>query len=230
LKTLVQERLAEVLETVKTASNGRENVKLIAVSKTKPVEMIIEAHQAGQILFGENKVQEARDKKPVCPENIEWHLIGPLQKNKAKYCPNIFTTIHTLHRLDVAELLQKKCEETNSQLNVLIQMNLSGEESKSGLQSETELFTFAEQVLEFPRLKLTGLMTISSPQFNEAQTRNVYSQLRELNEKASHQFGIQNQMNELSMGMSNDFEWAIQEGATLVRVGSSIFGSRNYPK
>lgn len=222
----IEENLAQIIENIRSASGNRDNVKLIAVSKTKPVELILRAFNAGQRSFGENRVQEARDKSPQLPESIDWHLIGPLQKNKAKYCPTIFSTIHTLHNLEVAQLLSKKCQEKDCFLNVLIQMNLSGEASKSGLRTHEELKQLADQLVELPRIKLTGLMTIGDPNQNDAGNQKIFANLHELLISEATRLNIKDQMVELSAGMTSDYRLALKEGATLIRVGSAIFGER----
>lgn len=222
----IEENLARILESIRQASDNRKNVKLIAVSKTKPVDLILRAFEAGQSAFGENRVQEARDKSPQLPETLDWHLIGPLQKNKAKYCPGIFSTIHTLHNLEVAQLLSKKCQEKDSHLNVLIQMNLSGEETKSGLRTHDELKQLADQIIELPNIKLTGLMTIGDPGLNDLGNQKIFAHLRELLISESMRLDIKDQMVELSAGMTSDYRLALKEGATLIRVGSAIFGER----
>jgi len=222
----IEERLAEILYNIKKVSGNRKNVKLIAVSKTKPVEMIMEAFQAGQIRFGENKVQEARDKSAQMPTEIDWHLIGPLQKNKAKYCPPIFSTIHTIHREDVAMALNKKCQELNKPLNILIQMNLTGEETKSGVSSIDDLRVLEDQIMELEYLKITGLMTIGDPAASEKENQRVFADLYSINQQEAERLGLTHQMVELSTGMSSDYELALKEGATYVRIGSAIFGSR----
>ncbi|MCG8336309.1 MAG: YggS family pyridoxal phosphate-dependent enzyme [Proteobacteria bacterium] len=222
----IKSRLEEVLGRIKDASGNRDNVKLIAVSKTKPVEMILEAFQAGQVRFGENRVQEARDKSPQLPSELDWHLIGPLQKNKAKYCPAIFSTIHTVHRVDVAEELNKRSLAADKTLDVLIQMNLTDEDTKSGIETVDELRQLEDYILGCSNLRLTGLMTMGDPWASESENREVFAKLREINEKEAQRLGLQNQMVELSTGMSDDFELALKEGATYVRIGSAIFGSR----
>ena len=222
----IKSRLEEVLGRIKDASGNRDNVKLIAVSKTKPVEMILEAFQAGQVRFGENRVQEARDKSPQLPAELDWHLIGPLQKNKAKYCPAIFSTIHTVHRVDVAEELNKRSLAADKTLDVLIQMNLTDEDTKSGIETVDELRQLEDYILGCSNLRLTGLMTMGDPWASESENREVFARLREINEKEAQRLGLQNQMVELSTGMSDDFELALKEGATYVRIGSAIFGSR----
>ena len=225
----IEENLAHIIESIRLASNHRKDVKLIAVSKTKPVELILRAFNAGQRSFGENRVQEARDKSPQLPETTDWHLIGPLQKNKAKYCPGIFSTIHTLHNLEVAQLLSKKCQEKDAYLNVLIQMNLSGETTKSGLRTHDELKQLADQIIELPNIKLTGLMTIGDPGLDDLGNQKIFARLRELLISESSRLDIKDQMVELSAGMTSDYQLALKEGATLIRVGSAIFGERFKP-
>ncbi|MCP4296763.1 MAG: YggS family pyridoxal phosphate-dependent enzyme, partial [Proteobacteria bacterium] len=222
--------LAHVLEQIDIAANGRENIKLIAVSKTKPLELLLEAFAAGQKRFGENRVQEARDKRAQLPREADLHLIGPLQKNKAKYCPDIFSTIHTLHREDVAAALNKKCQELGKPLDVLFQMNLTGEATKSGLTSVEELQYLADYVQSCPSLKIKGLMTIGDPDASDRDNQAMFAQLWEINHKEAIRLGLQSQMVEISSGMSSDYELALKEGATYVRVGTAIFGQRDYQK
>jgi PLP dependent protein len=224
--TGIRERLAEVLQRIRDAAGNRDNVKLIAVSKTKPAALVLEAFQAGQIRFGENRVQEARDKAPLLPPEIDWHLIGPLQRNKAKYCPGLFSTIHTLHRADVATALDDRCRSQNRRLDVLIQMNLTGEDTKSGITTIDELRYLEDHLLTLRHLRLTGLMTIGDPDADEAANRKLFARLYEINRKEAIRLGLERQMVELSTGMSDDFESALREGATYVRIGSAIFGAR----
>ncbi len=224
----IKDNLEEILYRIKKASNNRDNVKLLAVSKTKPVEMILEAFNAGQRRFGENKVQEARDKAPQLPSEMDWHLIGPLQKNKAKYCPTVFSTIHTIHRSDVAEELNKRCKAADKTLDILIQMNLTDEDTKSGVTDTDELHQLEDYILTCENLRLTGLMTMGDPWASKSETQEVFRKLYEIIQRESQRLGLQNQMVELSTGMSDDFELALQEGATYVRIGSAIFGSRYY--
>lgn len=224
----IKERLEEVLDRIKEASGGRNNVKLIAVSKTKPVEMILDAFNAGQVTFGENRVQEARDKAPQLPTEIDWHLIGPLQKNKAKYCPAIFSTIHTIHRSDIAIELNNRCQAADRFLDILIQMNLTEEDTKSGVTTIDDLRRLEDEILNCDRLRLTGLMTMGDPWASDTENQQVFARLREINQDEARRLGLQDQMVELSTGMSGDFEMALKEGATYVRIGSAIFGSRHY--
>ena len=222
----IEENLTRILEKIKIASGNRSNVKLIAVSKTKPVELILRAFQAGQLTFGENRVQEARDKSRQLPSEIDWHLIGPLQKNKAKYCPSIFSTIHTIHNTDVADVLNQKCLAANRVMTILVQMNLTGEDTKSGVTNLDDLKRLNDHLLTLPGLKLTGLMTIGDPDASNAANQKVFARLHEILIHESSRLGLQTQMTELSVGMSDDYEIALQEGATFIRIGSAIFGER----
>ncbi|MDT8445453.1 MAG: YggS family pyridoxal phosphate-dependent enzyme [bacterium] len=221
----IPERLLETLQQIEQAAQGRP-VTLVAVSKTHPIEALLQAYQAGQRIFGENKVQEARDKAPLLPEDAELHLIGPLQSNKAKYCPDLFSWVHSLDRLEVAEKLSQKCAEKGQNLKVLVQVNLSGEASKFGLGRADELLPFCEAILKLPHLELKGLMTIGHPGFDEAGNRRLFAQLRELRQSTASKLGLSSQMDQLSMGMSHDWQAALEEGATMLRIGSAIFGAR----
>ncbi len=223
----IEERLAEVKQKIKEASGNRQNVKLIAVSKTKPVAMISQAFQVGQFRFGENRVQEARDKCQQLPSEIEWHLIGPLQKNKVKYCPSTFSVIHTIHRADIAVALNEKYRSMDKKLEVLIQMNLTGEKTKSGVATVDQLEYLEDKILECDNLLLKGLMTMGDPAASDLENQRNFARLYEINQKEANRLGLQNQMIELSTGMSADYELALREGATYIRIGSAIFGERH---
>lgn len=188
--------------------------------------MILEAFQAGQVRFGENRVQEARDKQPLLPSEIDLHLIGPLQKNKAKYCPAIFSTIHTIHRFDVAEALNEKCRNLDKTLDILIQMNLTAEDSKSGITAIDELRELEDRIMSLEYLRLTGLMTMGDFYASDSKNQKLFARLYEINQQEAVRLGLKDQMVEISSGMSGDFELALKEGATYVRIGSAIFGSR----
>ena len=231
----VKDNLAIVQEQIKQAAiqSGRvpEEIRLIAVSKTKSVELIKDALDAKQFAFGENRIQEALGKIDVFSDNpqVEWHLIGHLQKNKVKFCPGKFQWIHSLDSVELAEKLAARCASTNKNINVLIQVNLSGEESKSGLQEWGAILQVAGTIVSGQGLKLRGLMTIPEPNIGEIKTRKIYEQIRKWREKLQSELDSP-EISELSMGMSADYQWAIQEGATMIRVGTAIFGERNYPQ
>jgi len=218
--------LEAVQNRIQQACDHRPGITLISVSKTKPIQDLMEAYQAGVRIFGENRVQEARDKRPQLPDDAEIHLIGPLQKNKAKYCPGLFTWIHSIHRLDVALELEKRCAQKGSQIQILIQMNLSGEESKSGLTGQAELQELSDQLIELPHLKLRGLMTMGDPNLSPEENRPLFRGLKELLLQEQARL-MDDDFDQLSMGMSGDFEAALKEGATMIRVGSAIFGRRS---
>ena len=228
------ENLAHIQERLHQAATqaGRDpqSVRLIAVSKTKPVSQLQEAIEAGQLVFGENRVQEALEKQDTLNRSdLEWHLIGHLQKNKAKFCPGNFAWVHSVDSLELAQRLEKHCAAADASLKILLQLNTSAEESKSGMSGWDEVRSLAEQVFQnCPHLQLKGLMTIPAPDAGEGPTRQAFAQLRTWNERLQSELGLP-ELNELSMGMTSDFEWAILEGATLVRIGSALFGARAYP-
>ena len=203
------------------AGRARDEVKLIAVSKRKPFEAVLEAADAGQILFGENRVQEAQTKIPMCPPNLHWHLIGHLQSNKAKLAASgLFRMIHAV---DSKKLLRLLDEHATVPLPVLIQVNVSGEGSKSGCAPE-EAAALVEAANSCSQVEVHGLMTIPPFTPDPEKARAHFSNLRKLRDELQESTGTP--LPELSMGMSNDFEIAIEEGATLVRVGTDIFGER----
>ncbi len=226
-KNYLRENLAEVQQKIEIAARkaGRnpEDVKLIAVSKTHPVEILNEAITAGAKIFGENRVQEAEEKIYLIKnENIEWHLIGHLQKNKARKAVQLFDLIHTLDSVELAERLERICqEEERNELKVLIQVDLAKEAAKNGIE-EKDLPQLIDFLNSCDCLKLSGLMIIP-PYFEDAElVRPYFKKLREIRDELVPD-------GELSMGMSHDFEIAVEEGATLVRVGTAIFGTReNY--
>jgi hypothetical protein len=228
----VKDNLALVQQQITQAAiqSGRtpEEIQLIAVSKTKPVELIKEALAAKQTAFGENRIQEALGKIDVLrnsPE-VEWHLIGHLQKNKVKFCPGNFQWIHSVESVELANKLEARCALTNKNINVLIQVNLSREKSKSGLQEWDDILRVAESISAGQWLKFRGLMTIPAPNFGELKTRKIYEQIRKWRDKLRHELDSA-EITELSMGMTADYHWAIQEGATMIRVGTAIFGPRD---
>jgi hypothetical protein len=222
----IKENLLKVMDRIEKAAlrSGRDpnEVKLVAVSKTVGPARIKEAIEAGVSILGENYVQEARQKIEEIGKPVAWHFIGHLQTNKAKYAVRLFDMIHSLDSIELAEELDRRAERTESPIRVLIEVNLSGEESKFGTE-EAEVVRLAEKVLQLKRLSLEGLMTMP-PYFDDPEmSRPYYTGLRELKERL-----VKGDipLHELSMGMSNDFEVAVEEGATYVRVGTAIFGPR----
>ncbi len=229
------ERLGNVREKILSAAEkvGRDasGIKLVAVSKTHPVEVLREAIEAGVENLGENKVQEAVDKiEEIGRKKTQWHLIGHLQKNKARKAVQNFDVIHTLDSLKLAKRLERIClEEERSELSVLAQIDLADEDSKFGIK-EKDLFELSEFLKDCKCLKFNGLMIIPPYFENAGKVRPYFAKLREIRDKLNSQNVFANGFGELSMGMSHDFEIAIEEGATLVRVGTAIFGRRDYGK
>jgi hypothetical protein len=219
---LVQERIAKA-----AASAGRDSreVRLVAVSKLHPATEVTQALAAGQVIFGENYVQEAQDKIAAVGPGPRWHFIGHLQGNKARLAAELFHMVQTVHSLKLAKTLDRHCRELGRRLPVLVQVNLGGEDQKSGCQPQ-EASAMAAAVAALPGLELKGLMTMP-PFFDDPeQARPIFASLRRLAQTLAPDLPP-GSMDELSMGMSGDFEAAIYEGSTLVRVGTAIFGSRN---
>jgi PLP dependent protein len=230
--TNVQANLRLVLESIDQAARkaGRpgSSVRLVAVSKTVGVEFIRQAVLGGATALGENKVQEASSKRPLLSElPAEWHLIGALQKNKANRAAEVFDWIESLDDLELASKLDRACERLNKRMPVLIQVNVGREASKSGIAGE-EAAEFAGQVSAFTHLQVRGLMAIPPYSEDPEASRPYFIQLREMAQRIESQKLAGVSMNELSMGMSHDFVVAVEEGATLVRVGTAIFGPRDY--
>nr|WP_311462942.1 YggS family pyridoxal phosphate-dependent enzyme [uncultured Aggregatibacter sp.] len=204
-------------------------VKLLAVSKTKPIEDILTAYEAGQMAFGENYVQEGVEKIQFCQQQqieLEWHFIGPLQSNKTRLVAEYFDWMQTLERAKIADRLNEQRPPHKAPLNVLIQVNISNEASKSGVQPD-DILPLAKHVENLPHLRLRGLMAIPEPTDDVAQQEQTFRQMRTLFE------GLQQalphaQIDTLSMGMTDDMQAAIQCGSTMVRVGTAIFGKRVY--
>ena len=217
----------QLIQAVTEAGRSPEEIQLIAVSKTKPAGMIKEAILANHNSFGENMVQEAISKMSALKtiDNIEWHMIGHLQKNKVKYCPGNFRWIHSIDSIELAKKLEERCALKQQNINVLIQVNLSQEKSKFGVQQLVELLQLAETLHAGHWIKLRGLMTIPEPDLGEASTRKIFEKLRMWRDKLKKELCAP-EINELSMGMTADFQWAIQEGATMIRLGTAIFGQR----
>ncbi len=227
---MVKENLTITNERIKAAcaraSRNPESVTLIAVSKTKPVRLIEEAYEFGIREFGENKAQELKEKYDMLPKNISWHFIGHLQTNKIKYVVNRACLIHSVDSLHLAEEIELYCEKKGLDADILIEVNVAEEETKSGIKSEN-----AEELIiniaKLPHIHIKGLMTIAPFVENAENNRMIFRALKDL----SVDIGSKNidnvSMNILSMGMTNDYEVAIEEGATHVRVGTAIFGERN---
>lgn len=209
-----------------------ENVKLIAVSKTMPVEMIQEAYDEGQRVFGENKPQELRDKYEVMAKDIQWHLIGHLQTNKVKYIAPFVHLIHSVDSIKLLNEINKEAIKNNRIINCLLQIDIAHEDTKFGLlEEEAKDLLLSDEYKSMNNIKICGVMGIGSITDDENQTRKEFKNLKEIFTHLKDEF-FKNDISfcEISMGMSSDFWIAIEEGTTMVRVGSSIFGARNYLK
>lgn len=218
--------LAQIHQQIQqiSAQYHRSNVRLLAVSKTKPVQAIEEAIAAGQTAFGENYVQEAVEKIEYFANrnDLEWHFIGPLQSNKTKLVATHFDWIQTVDRLKIAERLNEQRLQEKAPLNVLIQINISDEESKSGIEPD-EMMPLAKAISQLPNLKLRGLMAIPKPETEVEKQKIALCKMQQLFHRLQAEFdGIDT----LSMGMSDDMAAAIECGSTMVRIGTAIFGER----
>lgn len=216
-----------VLEACARANRNRSEVTLIAVSKTKPIPMLEEIYNCGIRDFGENKVQELTEKESIMAKDINWHMIGHLQKNKVKYIANTVTCIHSVDSMGLLEVIEKEGRKNNRIIDVLLEVNVAEEETKFGLKLE-EVHGILEQISSLSFIKVVGLMTIAPYVADPEENRTYFKQLRNLFVDIRGKNYDNVVMSEISMGMSNDFEVAIEEGATMVRVGTGIFGERNY--
>lgn len=200
-----------------------DEVSIIAVSKTYGPERIAEAAAAGITVFGENRVQEARQKIPLCAGNLEWHMIGHLQRNKARQAVDLFETIHSIDSLQLLETVDSICAEKGKTMPVNLEVNVSGERSKYGMAPE-DVREVLVRSLELMSVEVIGLMTIPPFAEDPGKSRPFFRELRELRNRMRADTGVP--LDELSMGMSNDFEIAVEEGATCIRIGSLLFGQR----
>ena len=219
--------LNKVSEACKRAGRDENEVTLIAVSKTKPVEMLREVYDCGCRDFGENKVQEIMDKYEQLPSDIRWHMIGHLQTNKVKYIVDKVYMIHSVDSIKLAKEISKEALKKNVTVKVLLEVNVAKEESKFGLMSE-QVLEFYKEVVDLPGLKVCGLMTIAPYVENPEENRQYFVDLKQLMVDMIAEKTDNISVGELSMGMTGDYEVAIEEGATFVRVGTGIFGERNY--
>lgn len=229
--SVLKDNYTEVLNRVKKActkaERNPEDVTLIAVSKTKPVEMLQEVYDCGCRDFGENKVQEIMDKYEKLPSDIRWHMIGHLQTNKVKYIVDKVYMIHSVDSIKLAKEISKEALKKNVTVKVLLEVNVAKEETKFGLLTE-EVFDFYNEVVDLPGLKVCGLMTIAPYVENSEENRQYFVNLKQLMVDIAAENTDNISVGELSMGMTGDYEVAIEEGATFVRVGTGIFGERNY--
>ena len=228
---MVAENLEQVRKNIelacKKAGRDPKEVTLISVSKTKPVSMLQEAYDAGSRDFGENKVQEIMDKVPQLPADIRWHMIGHLQRNKVKYIVDKVALIHSVDSLRLAETIEHEAAKRNVIVPILIEVNVAEEESKFGLKTE-EVLSLVESVAALPHIHIQGLMTIAPYVEDPEENRGIFRQLKKLSVDIADKNINNVNMSVLSMGMTGDYQVAVQEGATMVRVGTGIFGERNY--
>ena len=227
LETQLKEVEAKIQAACDRAGRKREEVTLIAVSKTKPIEMLQEAYDLGVRVFGENKVQEITAKYDALPDDIHWHMIGHLQTNKVKYIIDKAELIHSVDSLKLAETIEKEAAKHDLIADILVEVNVAEEESKFGMKME-EVIPFVEKVSAFPHVRVRGLMTIAPFVEDPEENRSIFADLHKLYIDIKKKNHDNDTVSVLSMGMTNDYEVAIEEGATMVRVGTGIFGARNY--
>ena len=228
---MIQENIKLVEENIKKACEkvGRDvnEVTLIAVSKTKPYTAIEEALPTGVKDYGENKVQELCDKYEILPKDIKWHMIGQLQRNKVKYLVGKASLIHSVDSIRLAEQIEKEYAKADEIANILIEVNMAQEESKFGITSE-ETEQLVREIAKFPHIRIKGLMTIAPYTDNPESNRVYFRNMKKLSVDIENKNIDNVSMSVLSMGMTGDYQVAVEEGATLVRVGTGIFGERNY--
>lgn len=222
---MLKDNLNHVIENIHKSC--KNEVTLIAVSKTKPAEMIQELYDAGCRNFGENKVQELIDKYEILPKDICWHMIGHLQRNKVKYIVDKVSLIHSVDSLRLAQTIEKEAEKKNCVVDILIEINMAREESKYGIYPE-ELEALLREISHLSHIRVKGLMTVAPNVKNPEENRKIFTEMKKLSVDIAKKNIDNIIMNILSMGMSNDYNIAVEEGANMVRVGTSIFGARNY--
>lgn len=228
---MLEKNLLEVEKRVQAACDRagrkREEVTLIAVSKTHPASMVQEVYDLGIRTFGENKVQELCEKEAILPKDIRWHMIGHLQRNKVKQVVGKACLIHSVDSLRLAETIEAEAAKKDLTVDILLEVNMAGEESKFGLTPE-EVPDLVDKVAAFPHLHIKGLMTIAPNVENPEENRVHFANLRKLSVDIAAKKVNNVNVSILSMGMTNDYEVAIEEGATMIRVGTGIFGKRDY--
>lgn len=227
LKHNFDEVEARIQAACERTGRKREDVTLIAVSKTKPVSMLQEAYDLGNRIFGENKVQEIVDKYDALPADISWHMIGHLQRNKVKYIIDKVTLIHSVDSLRLAETIEKEAAKKGITADILIEVNAAKEDTKFGVMPE-DAAKLVSKVSTLPHIRIKGLMTIAPFVENPEENRKYFQRLRNLAVDIGENKSDNVTMSVLSMGMTNDYEIAIEEGATMIRVGTGLFGARSY--
>jgi len=228
---MIKDNYIDVLNTVRkcerAAQRDENTVTLIAVSKTKPIELLKEAYDAGARDFGENKVQEILDKYDKMPSDVRWHMIGHLQTNKVKYIIDKVSIIHSVDSVKLATTISKEAVKHNLTMPILIEVNVADEDSKFGVKV-SDVLSFYDEIKDYPGLCVKGLMTVAPFTDNPEDNQVYFDMLRQLSVDISCKNVDNRYVSELSMGMSGDYEVAIKSGATFVRVGTGIFGERNY--
>lgn len=228
---MIKENLVQVYDNIeKACENAGRNpmeVKLIAVSKTKPVEMLLEAYEWGCREFGENKVQELAEKFERMPKDVKWHMIGHLQRNKVKYVVGKAALIHSVDSLKLAEEISREAMKKQVEVSILIEVNIAGEESKFGVRPQMAE-NLVREIAVLPGVHIQGLMAVAPYVENPEENRQYFALLKQLSVDISLKNIDNVNMNVLSMGMTGDYEVAVEEGATYVRVGTGIFGERHY--
>ena len=228
---MLKDNFEEVEKKIQAACDRsgrrREDITLIAVSKTKPVDMLKEAYDFGTRIFGENKVQEITEKYDALPRDISWHMIGHLQRNKVKYIIDKVAMIHSVDSLRLAQTIEQEAAKKDLVMPILLEVNVAEEESKFGLATN-EVLPLLEKISIFSHIKVMGLMTIAPFVKNPEENREVFRTLKKLSVDINAKNINNVNMSVLSMGMTGDYQVAVQEGSTMVRVGTGIFGERNY--
>jgi pyridoxal phosphate enzyme (YggS family) len=223
----ISENIRNIKERVdksaKKSKRSTDDITIVAVSKTVNAESVVQAAKAGMKDFGENRVQEFLKKREVIGDDVNWHIIGPLQRNKVKFILDGVTLLHSLDRLSLAEEIEKQCENLHKKLDVLVQVNIAKEPTKSGVFEE-DLEKFLESLSVLRNVRVKGLMAIPPYAFDPDDNRKYFARMRELYDNYKK---FLNEFEYLSMGMSGDFEAAIKEGANIIRIGTAVFGARS---
>lgn len=227
LASNLQEVERKIMETCDKAGRAREDITLIAVSKTKPVPMLQEIYNLGVRDFGENKVQELTDKEPQLPADLRWHMIGHLQRNKVKQVIDKAVLIHSVDSVRLAKTIEAEAAKKDIIVQILLEVNVAEEDSKFGLKLD-EVIPAVEEIATMPHVRIKGLMTIAPFVENPEENRTVFAQLQKLSVDIAEKNIDNVSVDILSMGMTNDYQVAIEEGATMIRVGTGIFGEREY--
>ena len=227
LASNLQEVERKIMEACDKAGRAREEITLIAVSKTKPVPMLQEIYNLGVRDFGENKVQELTDKEPQLPADLRWHMIGHLQRNKVKQVIDKAVLIHSVDSVRLAKAIEAEAAKKDIIVQILLEVNVAEEDSKFGLKVD-EVLPAIEEIATMPHVRIKGLMTIAPFVENPEENRTVFAQLQKLSVDIAEKNIDNVSVDILSMGMTNDYQVAIEEGATMIRVGTGIFGEREY--